>query len=252
MATGPLPVAFPGLAAGRLLLLLALTLVGACAHVEAPLHPPAPAGVFYIAREGETLAHIAAQHQVPVEDLAEINGLEGSTPLREGQIVFVLAPQPGVALGPGPPPEAPVPELPEPDQEPTPEGDRPLIWPLETVVVSSAFGKRWGRLHEGIDLAAPTGTPVRAAGDGSVLYASDVLGGYGKMVVLQHPGDLLTAYAHNSALLVQMGDKVRRGQAIARVGQTGRATAPHLHFEVRRGKVPQNPYRFLPPLPQGK
>jgi hypothetical protein len=233
-----------------LLGLWAAAVVAGCAHhVAAPLHPPAPDGVFYIAREGETLAHIARQHQVPIEDLTEINGIEAGTPLAEGQIVFVLAPQPGVVVGGGPPPEAPVPEPPEPDQEPTPEGDRPLVWPLDSVVVSSAFGKRWGRLHEGIDLAAPTGTPVRAAGDGTVLYAGDALASYGRMVVLQHPGDLLTAYAHNAALLVQVGDKVRRGQVIARVGQTGRATAPHLHFEVRRGQVPQNPYRFLPPLP---
>ena len=66
------------------------------------------------------------------------------------------------------------------------------------------------------------------------------------MVVLQHDGDLLTAYAHNSSLLVREGDKVRAGQMIARVGQTGRASAPHLHFEVRRGQIPQNPLRFLP------
>ena len=123
---------------------------------------------------------------------------------------------------------------------------------MRDVVISSAYGKRWGRAHEGIDLAAPKGTPVFAAREGIVLYASDKLGGYGKMVVLQHQGDLLTAYAHNSSLLVREGDRVRAGQMIARVGQTGRASAPHLHFEVRRGQIPQNPLRYLPQHPQAR
>ena len=211
-----------------------------------------PPGIFYLARAGETLSHIARAHGVPVEDLTEINAIAADAPLGEGQMVFVLAPQPNVTPAAPEPGAAPAP--PEPDEEEPPEpsaGDaRALAWPLDRVTVSSAFGKRWGRLHEGIDLAAPVGTPVRAAGDGTVLYASDVLAGYGKMVVLQHAGDLITAYAHNAMLLVRVGERVRRGQVIARVGQTGRASAPHLHFEVRRGKVPQNPYRFLPPLPK--
>jgi lipoprotein NlpD len=80
-----------------------------------------------------------------------------------------------------------------------------------------------------------------------VLYADNVMKGYGNMVVLSHEGDLLTAYAHSSVLLVRKGDRVRAGQIIARVGQTGHATAPHLHFEVRQGQVPKNPLRFLPP-----
>jgi murein DD-endopeptidase MepM/ murein hydrolase activator NlpD len=96
---------------------------------------------------------------------------------------------------------------------------------------------------------APIGTPVYAARDGIVLYADDTVKGYGKMVVLEHEGDLLTAYAHTSVLLVHKGDHVRAGQMIARVGQTGHATAPHLHFEVRQGQIPRDPLRFLPPPP---
>jgi murein DD-endopeptidase MepM/ murein hydrolase activator NlpD len=124
-----------------------------------------------------------------------------------------------------------------------------LRWPLSEPRLSSAFGRRQGRVHEGIDLAAPTGTAIRAAEDGQVLYAGDAVRGYGNMVVLQHGGDLLTVYAHGSVLLVRTGDKVTAGQEIARVGQSGRATAPHLHFEVRRGQVPQDPLPFLPELP---
>ena len=97
-------------------------------------------------------------------------------------------------------------------------------------------------------MAAPTGTPVLAASAGEVIYAGDQVRGYGNMVVLKHGGDLVTVYAHNSLLLVHTGDRVAVGQEIARVGDTGRSTAPHLHFEVRRGEIPQDPIPLLPAL----
>jgi lipoprotein NlpD len=97
-------------------------------------------------------------------------------------------------------------------------------------------------------MGAPTGTPVLAAADGEVVYSGDKVRGYGNMVVLQHAGDLLTVYAHNSLLLVHVGDRVVVGQEIARVGATGRSTGTHLHFEVRRKEEPQDPLQFLPPL----
>jgi murein DD-endopeptidase MepM/ murein hydrolase activator NlpD len=97
-------------------------------------------------------------------------------------------------------------------------------------------------------MAAPVGTPVHAAAGGKVIYSGDQVRGYGNMVVLRHDGDLVTVYAHNSVLLVHTGDTVALGQEIARVGDTGRSTAPHLHFEVRRGESPRDPMQFLPPL----
>jgi lipoprotein NlpD len=229
--------------APSLLLLLLLT---ACGHGR-PLHQP-PSGSFYVVRAGDSLTDIARRQSVPLEDLAEINGLAADAPLQAGQVVFVLQAK-GVV--PASSPDILPPTVLDDGPDDRPAGDnlddgRLLAWPVRDVVISSAYGRRWGRAHEGIDLAAPKGTPVFAARDGSVLYASDKLSGYGKMVVLQHDGDLLTAYAHNSSLLVREGDRVRAGQMIARVGQTGRATAPHLHFEVRRGQIPQNPLRFLP------
>ena len=120
-------------------------------------------------------------------------------------------------------------------------------WPLANVPhnVGSPFGARDGRAHEGIDLPAPTGTPVLAAADGEVVYAGDGIRGYGNLVVLQHPGDLLTVYAHNSALFVTQGQAVRAGDRVAAVGQTGRATGPHLHFEVRQGQIPRDPMSYL-------
>ncbi|HVR62017.1 MAG TPA: M23 family metallopeptidase, partial [Polyangia bacterium] len=124
-----------------------------------------------------------------------------------------------------------------------------LQWPLANPFVGSAFGRRDGRPHEGIDLPAPVGTPVLAAAAGRVIYAGNGIRGYGNLIVLQHAGDLLTVYAHNSTLLVGQGDAVRAGQRVALVGQTGHATGPHLHFEVREGQIPRDPLAFLGAIP---
>jgi len=125
-----------------------------------------------------------------------------------------------------------------------------LSWPVDAPV-SSLFGVRDGRPHLGIDLAAPEGTPVRAACDGVVAYAGARLRGYGNLVILSH-GELVTIYAHNSALLVREGDEVVRGGLIARSGATGHVTAPHLHFEVRRDGKATDPLEYLPHGPPTK
>jgi LysM repeat protein len=223
--------------------LVAACLLFACATTPKPLHTSGPAGSFYVVGI-ETLADIAKRQGVPLEDLAEINGLDPNARLEPGQVIYLLAP----ALGPAAVAEL-EPPLPPSVLEPEPAaGPSALLeWPLREGRMSSVYGRRWGKQHEGIDLAAPVGTPIYAAKDGVVLYADNVMKGYGNMVVLSHDGDLLTAYAHTSVLLVRKGDRVRAGQIIARVGQTGHATAPHLHFEVRQGQVPKNPLRFLPP-----
>jgi murein DD-endopeptidase MepM/ murein hydrolase activator NlpD len=118
-----------------------------------------------------------------------------------------------------------------------------LIWPVNGPV-TSGFGMRWGRMHEGIDIAAAAGTPIWAAADGAVIYAG-WLGGYGNLVVVDHGNGLATAYAHTSAILVAVGQHVTRGETIALVGSTGHSTGPHLHFEVRVNGVAVDPLLYL-------
>jgi murein DD-endopeptidase MepM/ murein hydrolase activator NlpD len=130
-------------------------------------------------------------------------------------------------------------------RELSPGGCGRLSWPVHGAL-SSPFGRRDGSAHDGIDVAVAEGTPVRAACDGSVAYAGDKLRGYGRLLIVAHSGGLATVYAHNSLLLVREGDLVARGQEIARSGQTGRASAPHLHFEVRRDNHPEDPLKYLP------
>jgi murein DD-endopeptidase MepM/ murein hydrolase activator NlpD len=117
--------------------------------------------------------------------------------------------------------------------------------PLRDMQITSRFGMRGGDFHEGIDLRAPVGTPVHAVEGGTVAYAGSRISGYGRMVVVKHGSGLATLYAHNSRLLVRAGQKVARGQRIALSGKSGRATGPHVHFEVRSGLVALDPAEVL-------
>jgi murein DD-endopeptidase MepM/ murein hydrolase activator NlpD len=118
-----------------------------------------------------------------------------------------------------------------------------LIWPVNAPV-TSPFGWRWGRMHEGIDLGAPYGTPIAAAAAGVVIYAG-WLGGYGNLTVIDHGGGLATAYGHQSRIAVSLGESVAQGQIIGYVGSTGHSTGPHLHFEVRVNGQPVDPLGYL-------
>jgi len=120
-----------------------------------------------------------------------------------------------------------------------------LQWPVKGVV-TSPFGRRGSRMHDGIDIGAKEGTPIHAAASGVVVYADSRMSGYGKLIILRHGKNLFTAYAHNQRMLVRKGNKVHAGDIIGRVGHTGRATGPHLHFEVRQGSTPVNPVAYLP------
>lgn len=122
-------------------------------------------------------------------------------------------------------------------------GSGRFIWPT-TGSFTSPFGPRWGRLHAGIDLAAPTGTAIRAADTGQVVLAGPY-GGYGNYTCIRHTRVLSTCYGHQSRILVRVGDVVSQGQVIGAVGSTGHSTGPHLHFEVRTGGKPVDPMRYL-------
>ena len=121
-------------------------------------------------------------------------------------------------------------------------GSGQFSWPVNGLL-TSGFGARWGRMHEGIDVAAPTGRPIGAAAAGTVIVAGWG-GGYGNLVVISH-GSISTAYAHMSQISVSSGQQVDRGTVLGAVGSTGNSTGPHLHFEVRVNGSPQNPINYL-------
>ena len=126
----------------------------------------------------------------------------------------------------------------------------PTLWPVEGRLMDG-FARRTdpfsgeGAFHKGVDITAPSGTTVRTTADGIVVQAEMVAGGYGRLIIIDHGGGYQTYYAHLSKISVRAGQEVRRGEVIGAVGSSGRVTAPHLHYEVRVGGTPMNPYRFL-------
>jgi murein DD-endopeptidase MepM/ murein hydrolase activator NlpD len=118
-----------------------------------------------------------------------------------------------------------------------------LVWPVSGPV-TSPFGWRWGRMHQGIDIGVPMGTPIRAAAAGTIIYCGWE-SGYGNLTVIDHGGNLATAYGHQSSIAVACGQQVAQGQVIGYVGCTGHCTGPHLHFEVRIGGAPVDPMGYL-------
>jgi len=119
------------------------------------------------------------------------------------------------------------------------------LWPLKgRKKVSSRFGKRWNRHHNGIDIPSPLGTPIRAAQDGKVYYSGYQFGGYGNLTIITHMDGSMTYYAHAKKNYLRKGKWVKKGTRIAEVGKTGNATGPHLHFEIRKMGIPVNPLEF--------
>jgi len=187
--------------------------------------------------KGDTFYSIARNHHVPLEGLLAVNGLRETDILHIGQ--QLLIPQASAAALKGK-------QVAEVEASLVAEGLK-LEWPLKGMLYAK-FGKKGKEVHDGVDLAAPLGTPVKAAAAGKVLYAGEQKG-YGKIVIVEHSAGLITLYAHNHELRVQTGDVVATGAVIATVGQSGRTSGPHLHFELRKNGLPVDPlpYFRLPP-----
>ena len=124
-----------------------------------------------------------------------------------------------------------------------------FLWPVRGHVLENYGAGPDGTHNDGINIAAARGAPVQAADAGAVAYAGNELRGYGNLILIKHPNGWISAYAHCDLILVKTGQKVARGQVIARVGSTGNVSEPQLHFELRRGKHPVDPRDYLAPLP---
>ena len=127
-----------------------------------------------------------------------------------------------------------------------PSGAMPSFrWPVRGRLIAGFGSKPDGTQNDGINLAVPEGTPIKAADDGVVAYAGNELKGYGNLVLISHANGFVSAYAHASDLMVKRGDTIKRGQVIAHAGQTGNVTSPQLHFEIRKGSTPVDPTQYL-------
>jgi murein DD-endopeptidase MepM/ murein hydrolase activator NlpD len=235
----------------------------------------------HFVNRGDTLLSIAHHNHVPVAELAKANGLEPEAKLKigskltvpgaktaavtpAGQPAAVAAGQPAASAPPAtkmaaatgaPQQSARLAQATTKVEEPSAEapvkaaeatGALPTFrWPVRGKVITSYGAKTNGKANDGINLAVPEGTPIKAAEDGVVAYSGNELKGYGNLVLVRHANGYVTAYAHASELLVKRGDTIKRGQVIAKSGQSGEVGSPQLHFEIRKGSTPVDPLQFL-------
>jgi murein DD-endopeptidase MepM/ murein hydrolase activator NlpD len=195
-------------------------------------------------RRGETVSALAARHGLGLGDILAANPGLKPAKARPGQKIRI----PGDVVMPAAPPmsteEVALVQGASKAKPPSLSGDG-FVWPVRGKVVNGFGDKPDGTRNDGLNIAAPAGTPVLASENGIVVYADDKLPGYGNMLLIRHAGGFTTAYAHAQTLLVKVGDRVRRGQRIATVGTTGGLRTPQLHFELRTGRDAIDPQRYL-------
>jgi murein DD-endopeptidase MepM/ murein hydrolase activator NlpD len=240
----------------------------------APATPAAPepkhsSGHIHVVAQGEGLMAVARRYGVSLVDLAHANNLQPYSQLKLGERLTIPGSREAAAR------HAPVPKVAQShsvrnekvasiptqtahvaksdvratesiSQKAEPAGAMPLFrWPVKGRIIAGFGPRSNGTQNDGINLAVPEGTPIKAAEDGVVAYAGNELKGYGNLVLIRHAGGYVSAYANASDLMVKRGDRVKRGQVIAHAGQTGNVTSPQLHFEIRKGSTPVNPTKFL-------
>lgn len=216
-------------------------------------------GVYHLVTKGVTLYRISSTYKISIAKIMEANHLSSPSDLKEGQKIFipgaksVLPVEPYRPLSPAQKKEI---ELSLESEEASilpPEKEKPpwhgkevdMIWPIQGKI-TSPFGPRSKKIHNGIDIASPFFQEVKAAMDGEVIFAKYSSKGYGNVVILCHNLGYMTIYGHLSVIIAREGETVRQGQAIGGVGNTGKSTGPHLHFEIRHDGRPVDPLPLLP------
>jgi murein DD-endopeptidase MepM/ murein hydrolase activator NlpD len=236
---------------------------------SAPRGGLAAPAVAHVVRKGETLNSIARIYHKPVAVIAQANGLAVKAKVRPGDRITIpdikeasqatqartetsVSPAAGkVAMAESSQTARVVEPAPTMSSQDAVKNAEPagslagFRWPVRGRVIVAFGPKPNGVQNDGINLAVPEGTPIKAAEDGVVAYAGSELKGYGNLVLVRHTNGFVTAYAHASDILVKRGEAVKRGQVIAHAGQTGNVTSPQLHFEIRKGATPVDPSQYL-------
>lgn len=197
----------------------------------APLPRPYPEGVYHTVLRGQTLWKIAKAYHADIKEVIEANQISNPSKIDAGQMIFIPRAKKPVEGEFG---------------VPVAKSERGYVWPVKGRIISYFGSKKDFVNNKGIDIEAEDGQVVIAARSGKVVFCDENVKGLGKVVIMEHSDGYSTLYANNSANLVKSGDYVKQGEPIARAGSTGRARSPVLHFQIRKGHEPQNPFYYLP------
>jgi len=217
------------------LLALSLILLNGC--VGGRFSPDEP-GVWYTVQSGDTAESIGKKYKIRLEDLLRRNEIFDPEDISAEMVIFI----PGAKKKQESSSEVRFPEMGR--RDPVMRSGKRLVWPAKGTI-SSGFGRRHGKMHEGVDITADGGKKIISAGSGVVEF-SGKMRGYGNTLVINHGHGIKTLYAHNARNFVRQGQRVQQGQRIATLGNSGRSTGPHLHFEVKINDKARNPLRYLP------
>ena len=235
---------------GRLARVVALLLVaGLAAGMLACSHSPNGKGVWHVVKPGDTLWRLSQRYETSVDAIRDANDDIDARSMRVGQKLWIPrggAKRPGGAARSAGGSHTLEQDGGEQCDTLARQENLDFEWPV-LGHLSSPYGvDRGNHDHDGLDLRADEGTPIHAAEAGRVVYAGDNLGDYGKVIIIKHTGRWATVYAHNRKNSVDAGEFVEKGDVIGEVGETGNASTPHLHFEVRRNNAPRDPQSCLP------
>jgi len=218
--------------------------VGGCARHGAsparPSPPPSKKGIYHVVERHQTLYRICKTYGVDLKGVASLNNISDPSKIETGQRIFIPGANKILKV------EIYIDDVAAEQGEKSKVAYKKLdfVWPVEGKI-TDVFKEAENRKHQGLDISSPLGTPIKASNAGKVIYSNSGIKGYGNLIILRHSEEYVTVYAHNQVNLVEEGTWAEKGQIIGKVGQTGRATGPHLHFEIRKNNKALDPLLFL-------
>ena len=221
-----------------LILILLAALLSGCAITSTPtvatkaLPVPYQQGTYHTVHKGETLWRIAKAYNTDIKKIIDANRMSDASNIDVGQKILIPGAKKSVKVNQYAPAAV--------------RSKKGYIWPLKGKIISYYGSKIDGVKNKGIDIKVKKGQPIVASRSGKVVFCDEKVKGMGKVIILEHKNGYSTLYAHNAENLVDCGENVEQNQVIAKAGDTGRAATPSLHFEIRKGHKPKNPYYYLP------
>ncbi|MGZ6202061.1 MAG: LysM peptidoglycan-binding domain-containing M23 family metallopeptidase [Thermodesulfobacteriota bacterium] len=222
----------------------AVFVLSACARTKAPIEkritPQEMRGVYHVVERHQTFYRICKTYSADLNEVASLNRIPDPSKIKTGQRIFIPRAKRILKV------EIYIDDVVSEQGEKTKVAYKKFdfIWPVEGKI-NQGFEEAENRRHQGIDISSAVGSPIKASNAGTVIYSNNTITGYGNLIILRHSEELVTVYAHNQVNLVEEGTWVEKGQVIGKVGQTGRTSGPHLHFEIRKNNKAMDPLLFL-------